>query len=85
MPHIAVSLYPGRDQDTKRDIAEQVADHFVSTFGFAADAVSVSIVEIQPEEFVPTIQQRYRPDELYVSSRFVSADADSTDDATEQL
>ena len=83
MPHIAVSLYPGRDQDTKRDIAERVAEHFSTTFGFAPDAVSVSIVEIQPEEFVPTIQQRYRSDELYVPSRFVTAEIDSTEGAGE--
>lgn len=83
MPHIAVSLYPGRDQDTKRDIAEQVAQHFSTTFGFAPDAVSVSIVEIQPEEFVPTIQQRYRPDELYVPSSFITADTKPTEGAAE--
>lgn len=74
MPHIAVSLYPGRDEETKRDIAEKLEQFYVETFGTDKEAVSVSIVEIPGEEFSETIQQRYRPEELYISSRAVSND-----------
>lgn len=74
MPHIAVSLYPGRDEETKRDIAEKLEQFYVETFGTDKEAVSVSIVEVPGEEFSETIQQRYRPEELYISSRAVSND-----------
>lgn len=74
MPHIAVSLYPGLDEETKRDIAEKLEQFYVETFGTDKEAVSVSIVEIPGEEFSETIQQRYRPEELYISSRAVSND-----------
>lgn len=74
MPHIAVSLYPGRDEETKRDIAEKLEQFYVEAFGTDKEAVSVSIVEIPGEEFGETIQQRYRPEELYISSRAVSND-----------
>ena len=47
---------------------------YVETFGTDKEAVSVSIVEIPGEEFSETIQQRYRPEELYISSRAVSND-----------
>jgi|GEM_PF-399040 len=81
MPHIAVSLYPGRDDETKRDIAERTKTFFASELGFAADAVSVSIVELAPDDFVPTIEQRYRPEELFVPSRVISRkDAASGDE-----
>ena len=73
MPHIAISLYPGRDDDTKRDIAEKMQQYYVATFGADEDAVSVSIVEIPGEEFSQTIQQRYRREDLYISSRAVHA------------
>ena len=33
MPHIAVSMYPGRDEATKRDIAEKLQQFYVETFG----------------------------------------------------
>lgn len=71
MPHIAISMHPGRDTETKRDIAETMKQHYVQTFGVDDDAVSVSIVEIPADEFTETIQQTYRPEELYVSSRAV--------------
>lgn len=31
MPHIAVSLFPGRDENTKRDIAEKLQQFYVET------------------------------------------------------
>ena len=71
MPHIAVSMYPGRDDDTKRDIAEKLQQFYVETFGTDPEAVSVSIVEIPGEEFSETIQQRYRPEDLHIASRAV--------------
>ena len=73
MPHIAISLYPGRDDDTKRDIAEKMQQYYVETFGADEEAVSVSIIEIPGEEFSETIQQRYRSQDLYISSRAVHA------------
>lgn len=73
MPHIAVSMYRGRDDDTKRDIAEKMQQFYVDTFGVDQEAVSVSIVEIPGEEFSDTIQQRYRPEELYLASRAIPA------------
>jgi len=74
MPHIAISMYPGRDEETKRDIAEKMQQYYVDTFGTDKDAVSVSIVEIPGEEFSETIQQRYRSEDLYIASRAVSAE-----------
>lgn len=71
MPHIAVSLFPGRDENTKRDIAEKLQQFYVETFGPDEEAVSVSIVEIPGEDFSETIDQRYRPEDLYISSRAV--------------
>lgn len=72
MPHIAISMYPGRDDDTKRDIAEKMQKYYVETFGADPEAVSVSIVEIPGEEFSETIHERYRPEDLYITSRAVS-------------
>lgn len=75
MPHIAISLYPGRTDEIKRDIAEKMQQFYVDTFGVDEAAVSVSIVEIPGEDFVNTIQKRYRPEDLYIDSRIISATA----------
>jgi 4-oxalocrotonate tautomerase len=74
MPHIAVSWYAGRDEETKQDIAEKVGNFFTSELGFPAESVTVSIVDIPSEEFVDTIKKRYRADQLYVSSEAIPAD-----------
>jgi 4-oxalocrotonate tautomerase len=71
MPHIAVSMYPGRDNETKRDIAKKLQQFYVETFGTDEEAVSVSIVEIPGDDFQQTIQQRYRPEDLYIASRAI--------------
>jgi len=72
MPHISVSMFPGRDDATKRDIAEKLQQFYVETFGTDEEAVSVSIVEIPGDDFQETIQQRYRPEDLYIASRAIS-------------
>lgn len=77
MPHIAVSLYAGRDDATKRDIAEKIQEFYVATFGTDPEAVSVSIVDIPGEEFSATIAQRYDKDDLYIASRAVPGHGDA--------
>ena len=79
MPHIAISMHPGRDTETKRDIAEKMKQQYVEMFGVDDSAVSVSIVEIPAEDFAETIQQRYRPEELYISSRVIPGTNNSDD------
>lgn len=79
MPHISISMHPGRDTETKRDIAEKMKQQYVETFGVDDTAVSVSIVEIPAEDFAETIKQRYRPEDLYVSSRTIPG-TNNTDD-----
>lgn len=71
MPHIAVNLYPGRDRDTKQEIANKLKNFMVSELNFPADAISVSVVEIEPDSFVDTIQQKYDGKDLYIASRTV--------------
>ncbi|WP_018306175.1 tautomerase family protein [Desulfitobacterium hafniense] len=73
MPHIAVSLYPGRDQGRKQEIANKLKDFMVSELNFPAEAISVSIVEIEPDSFVETIQQRYDDKDLYIPSKSVKS------------
>ena len=75
MPHIAITLYAGRDEETKRDIANKMRQHYIDTFDVDQEAVSVSIVDVEPAEFTETIQQRYQPEELYFESRAVPKQA----------
>ncbi len=58
MPHIQVSLYPGRDDELKNKIAKELKDTLVEKIGMPKEAISVSIEDIEAEDFENTIQDR---------------------------
>lgn len=71
MPHIAINLYPGRDMEVKRDMAEKVKHMFIEDFGFSLGDISVSVVEIGPEKFTEVINNIYDKEDLYISSNYI--------------
>lgn len=44
MPHVAIHLYPGKERQTKQEIADKAVDFCTETLGFPKEVVSVSIV-----------------------------------------
>lgn len=61
MPHISVKLYPGRSEQQKAQLAEQIAKDVVSLLNCSEASVSVAIEEIKPEDWP---EQVYKPDIL---------------------
>jgi len=61
MPHVIVKLAAGRSERQKVRIAEEVTKAILATTGNDADAVSVSIEDVQPSDWAETV---YRPDIL---------------------
>ncbi len=59
MPHVIVKLYAGRSEQQKTKIAEEVTKAIMATANCAEDAVSVSIEDIEPNDWV---EQVYKPD-----------------------
>ncbi len=49
MPHIVVKMYKGRTEETKKDIADILADALSEKGGIDRSAISVAIEDI-PEE-----------------------------------
>ncbi len=46
MPHVEISLFPGRDDDTKESIIREVSDAVARTSGAPLEAVTVVIREV---------------------------------------
>jgi 4-oxalocrotonate tautomerase len=46
MPHIEISLWPGRDAETKEKMIREVTDAVVRTSGAPPEAVTIIIREI---------------------------------------
>lgn len=51
MPHIHLSMYPGRDKETKQKVAKAITDSVVASLGVDKSVVSVSIEEVEPQNW----------------------------------
>ena len=61
MPHISVKLYPGRSEQQKVRLTEQIVKDVVSLLDCSEASVSIAIEEINPADWA---EQVYRPDIL---------------------
>jgi 4-oxalocrotonate tautomerase len=61
MPHVIVKLYPGRSEQQKIRLAEEIVKDVVTVAKCEEKSVSVAIEEIKPESWAEEV---YRPDIL---------------------
>jgi 4-oxalocrotonate tautomerase len=61
MPHVIVKLYPGRSEQQKTQLAEEIVKDVVAIAKCEEKSVSVAFEEIRPEDWVEKV---YRPDIL---------------------
>lgn len=63
MPHITIEMYKGRDEQTKREIAERTASYMCEQMGMKTGSVSVSIKEIDKDDWKEKVYDRVIADE----------------------
>lgn len=51
MPHIAVQMFPGRDEARKRELADRLAAAAVEVLGVPEELVSVSIRDVPEKDW----------------------------------
>ena len=61
MPHVIVKLYPGRSEQMKAQLAEEVAKGIMKVLNFPEESISVAIEEIEPQDWAEKV---YKPDIL---------------------
>ena len=61
MPHVIVKLYPGRSEQQKTQLAEQIVKDVVAIIKCGEESVSVAIEEIKAEDWAEKV---YKPDIL---------------------
>lgn len=57
MPHVAITMIPGRDDETKRALAQKTQAFLVRELGIDPKFVSVSIQDIPMEEWAKSMEQ----------------------------
>lgn len=65
MPHVAITMIPGRDDAAKRALALKTQEFLVKELSIAPKFVSVSIQDIPMEDWQKSIEQ-FPDDILYV-------------------
>ncbi|MGM9618627.1 MAG: 4-oxalocrotonate tautomerase family protein [Oscillospiraceae bacterium] len=71
MPHIAVMMYPGRDEATKKKLAEALQKAAMEAMNMPASALSVSVEDVAKEQFDATVAAKVNHDDLLIASDFV--------------
>jgi 4-oxalocrotonate tautomerase len=61
MPHVIVKLYPGRSEEQKKKLAEEIAKDVVTIAKCEEKSVSVAIEDVEKEDWAERV---YQPDIL---------------------
>lgn len=61
MPHVIVKLWPGKSEEQKIRLAEQITNDVMAVLNYGEEAVSVSIEEVKSEDWKEMV---YKPDIL---------------------
>ncbi|MGN0267403.1 MAG: 4-oxalocrotonate tautomerase family protein [Lachnospiraceae bacterium] len=65
MPHVAITMIPGRDEDAKRKLAKKVQELLIKELGVEPRFVSVSVQDIPMENWQKSMEQ-YSDEILYI-------------------
>jgi len=61
MPHITVQLWPGKSDQQKTKLAEEITENVMNVLDYGEEAVSVTFEEVSPEDWA---EQVYKPNIL---------------------
>ena len=70
MPHISVKMYPGRDKEVKQNIAEKLCDFLAEEMNMEKKYFSVSIEDIEKENWQSEVVDKISPEDMYVKANF---------------
>ena len=70
MPHIAIKMYPGRSEELKKEIAVKTRDFLAKEMGMEEKFFSVSVEDIEKEQWQEEVVDKIAKDDLYVESNF---------------
>lgn len=59
MPHVVVKLWPGKSEQQKVQLTEEIAKAVMSVLQYGEESVSVGIEEVKPEDWAEKV---YKPD-----------------------
>jgi 4-oxalocrotonate tautomerase len=59
MPHVIIKLWPGKSEQQKVRLAEDIVKDVTKILNYGEESVSVSIEEVEPQDWAEKV---YQPD-----------------------
>ena len=78
MPHVIVKLWPGKSEQEKTRLAEEITEDVMDVLHYGEEAVSVAIEEIKPQDWAEKV---YTPEILNSSEKLYKKPGYTTCDA----
>lgn len=69
MPHIAITMYPGRNDDIKNSLAKKMQDAMAEELNIDKKFISVSIEDIEKENWDENMK-KYPDDIIFIKKDF---------------
>lgn len=69
MPHVDISMFPGRDEQTKLELAKKIHQFIVDELNVKETVVSVSVRDIPKEDWTKHIKS-YSEEEMLVKPQY---------------
>ena len=66
MPHVIVKLWPGKSEQQKVRLAEEIVKDVTKVLNYGEESVSVAIEEVEPQDWA---EKLYQPDIVNNSER----------------
>jgi 4-oxalocrotonate tautomerase len=66
MPHVIVKLWPGKSEQQKVRLAEEIVKDVTKVLNYGEESVSVAIEEVEPQDWAEKV---YQPDIVNNSER----------------
>ncbi|QDU56608.1 tautomerase family protein [Aeoliella mucimassa] len=51
MPHVIVKLWPGKSEQQKTDLANQITEAVMATLGYGEESISVAMEEVSSKDW----------------------------------
>jgi 4-oxalocrotonate tautomerase len=77
MPHIIVKLWPGKSEQQKKRLAEEITRDVTSILHYGEESVSVAMEEIKPDEWAEKVYRaelKNNLDKLYKKPGYDESD-----------
>jgi 4-oxalocrotonate tautomerase len=68
MPHVIVKLWPGKSEQQKARLAEEIVKDVMSVLGYGEESVSVAMEEVEARDWTEKVYKPdivSKPDQLY--------------------